>query len=240
MQGARWRNLLGPSNVALAVLSVAAIVLLVLAVQKQYAPPPSSSLGVATPAPPSVAFIGDSFTSGTRDGGLGPANYTALLGVREGWTVTNVAADGAGYVAAPLGGGPLATQVARVVATRPSLVVVAGARPDVTENPADVRAAADGLYRDLRVQLPQARIVVVGPIWPGEDAPEEMLRVRDSVRDAAAAAQLPFLDPIRDEWFLAPEDPGITPDRQHLNDTGHKGMADLVGEGLRRTGASPA
>jgi hypothetical protein len=220
-------------NVTLAVLGVVAVLLLVLAIQRQNA----LSNGAATtppPAPPSVAFVGDGFTSGSPDGGLGPANYTALLAAREGWRVTNPSVYGSGYVA----GAPLSEQVQKVVDARPHLVVVTGGRADSGQDPAAVRDAAAGLYQDLRTRLPQARVVVIGPMYPGRNAPRTMRDVRDAVRDSATAAQLPFIDPIEERWFNGRDEDGLTP-VEDLNDRGHLRLSELVDDALRQANALP-
>ncbi|RZT87914.1 lysophospholipase L1-like esterase [Pseudonocardia sediminis] len=243
----QWSLRVRPAVVALAVLSVVAVVLLVLAIQRASAPPPvSGSPPAVDGARPAVAFIGDSFTSGTVEGGLGASNYTQLLADRSGWTVTNAAADGAGYVDPAPGGTFREDQLPRVVAARPALVVVQGSRSDADRPSSEVRDAATRLYTELRQALPQARMVVIGPIRASDDVPESVEGTRDAIREAAATAQLPFLDPIEDRWFdgtdetMVGPDPVFSPERQEqLTDEGHRRMADLVGEGLRRIGAAP-
>lgn len=231
------RRYLGPGNVALAVLGVVAVVLLALALQKQDALSSASRAGAATPppAPPSVAFVGDGYTSGSPDGGQGPANYTALLAAREGWRVTNPSVDGAGYVAGP----PLGDQVPKVVDAQPSLVVVSGGRADSRQAPDAVRDAAARLYADLRARLPQATVVVIGPMWIGGDAPRRMVRVRDAIRDSATAAKLPFVDPIEERWFNGRDADGVTPDGENLTDRGHQRLSELVDDALRKANARP-
>lgn len=123
-----------------------------------------------------------------------------------------------------------------------------GSRTDADLPAADVDAAARRLYAELLQALPPARIVVIGPVWPSGDPPEAVTQTRDTVRDAATAAQLPFLDPIADGWFDGPDPDAPDPDAdqgfvgadgRHLTDEGHRRLADRVGEGLRRVGAVP-
>ncbi len=236
-EGAGVRRFLGPGNVALAVLSVVTLVLLVLAIQKQNALSSESEALAAglPPAPPSVAFVGDGYTSGSPDGGEWPANYTALLAAREGWRVTNTSVYGAGYVA----GAPLREQVPKAGDARPQLVVVSGGRADSRQDPPVVRDAAARLYQDVRTRLPQATLVVIGPMWIGGDAPRDMSDVRDAIRDSAIAAKLPFVDPIEERWFNGRDVDGLTPDGENLNDRGHQRLSELVDDALHKANALP-
>lgn len=227
-----------PSTVALAALGVLAVVLAVLAIQKQNAlangPGPAPPAGAPPPPITSVAFVADGWTSGSPEGGQGRANYTALLAAREGWRVTNPSVYGAGYVA----GRRLDTQLSKAADARPELVVVSGGRADSGEDPAEVRAAAARLYQDVRTWLPQARVVVIGPMWVNDDAPRRMAEVRDAIRDSATAARLPFVDPIEERWFNGRDADGVAPNGD-LNDRGHQRLAELVDDAVRKTNALP-
>ncbi|WP_132429737.1 SGNH/GDSL hydrolase family protein [Pseudonocardia endophytica] len=225
---------------ALTLLSIATVVMLVLAIQKQASlSSGGASAAAATPPPPppqpSVAFVADGYTSGSPSGGEGPASYTALLAAREGWRVTNPAVYGSGYVA----GAPLSDQVQKVVDARPQLVVVSGGRADSGSDPDAVRDAAGRLFQDLKTRLPQAKVVVIGPMWIGGDAPRRMAEVRDAIRDTAAEARLPFVDPIEERWFNDRDQDGLTPDGENLNDRGHQRLSELVDDALRKVNVLP-
>ncbi|RZT89008.1 GDSL-like lipase/acylhydrolase family protein [Pseudonocardia sediminis] len=185
--------------------------------------------------PLSVAFLGDGYTSGSPAGGQGPANYTALLGKQDGWRVTNESVYGSGYVA----GQALQTRLQKIVAAGPQVVVVTAGRADDVSDPAAVGAAATKLYQDLRTRLPQAKIVVIGPMWLGGDAPARMLPVRDAIQAAATKAQLPVVDPLVNRWFNGSDQDGIAPDGEILNDKGHQRLAQLVDSAVTGTGVLP-
>ncbi|MET0191412.1 MAG: SGNH/GDSL hydrolase family protein [Pseudonocardia sediminis] len=185
--------------------------------------------------PLSVAFLGDGYTSGSPAGGQGPANYTALLAKQDGWRVTNESVYGSGYVA----GQALQTRLQKVVAAGPQVVVVTAGRADDISDPAAVGAAATKLYQDLKTRLPQAKIVVIGPMWLGGDAPARMLPVRDAIQDAATKAQLPVVDPLVNRWFNGSDQDGIAPDGEILNDKGHQRLAQLVDSAVTGTGVVP-
>ncbi|WP_132430209.1 SGNH/GDSL hydrolase family protein [Pseudonocardia endophytica] len=96
-----------------------------------------------------------------------------------------------------------------------------------------------GLYQNLKAKLPQARIVVIGPMYLGDTVPANVAAVRDSIREAATTAQLPFVDPIAATWFVGSDQDGIAANELDLNDKGQQRLSQLVDEALKRTGAVP-
>lgn len=178
-----------------------------------------------------VAFIGDSFIKGTRRGGLLWANCTRLLNHQDGWRTSNHAVGGTGYVnpgtAAPFE----QQQLASAVATRPDALVVVGSMNDSWFPPEQVHAAAANLYAAFRQQRPDARLVVVGPIWPDQNPPERVTTARDAIREAAEDAGADWVDPLKQAWFTdAPR--LISGDGIHPNNAGHAMMAARLADTL--------
>jgi lysophospholipase L1-like esterase len=103
--------------------------------------------------------------------------------------------------------------------------VIFGSRYDIYAAPDAVRQAATETYGAVRNAAPDAALLVVGPTWPGDAPPPELLTTRDMVRDAAAEAGAVFIDPIEEGWFA--EDPGkfMAPDNVHPSDAGHERIA---------------
>lgn len=197
---------------------------------------PTSEAPAQPAALSTVTFFGDGYTSGSPAGGQGLANYTSLLASPDRWqVVTNESVYGSGYVADPA----LQTRLQKVVAANPQLVVVTAGRADDLSDPAAVGAAATRLYQELRTQLPRAKVVVIGPMWLGEDPEPRMLPVRDAIRGATTGAGLPFVDPIADRWFNGSDGGGIAPGGEIPNDEGHQRLAQLVDDALKRSGALP-
>lgn len=183
-----------------------------------------------------VAIIGDSFTTGTAQGGTGAANWASVVGGPRNWAITPTAVGGTGYVATVPGSQPYAAaQLGAALAAAPRLVIVEGSRNDAGTAPARVGAAATDLYRRIRGGAPQARLVVIGPVWSDGDAPAPVLAVRDAVRTAALAAGAQWIDPIADGWFARPAGL-IGADRIHPTDAGHRLMAERVDAALRTAG----
>lgn len=195
--------------------------------------------GVVVGAPTAhltVAFIGDSYTGGSDMGGNGEQNYTSIVANEMGWTTLNFAKGGTGYVKS---GGPgaqpfEAQQLDDVVAARPDIVVVVGSRNDIDETEPAITEAAEHLYASLKTRLPDTKLLVVGPIWPG-DAPQAMDRVRSAVLAAATAESVPVVDPIADRWLNDGTADLIGSDGIHPNDAGHAYLAEHMITVLERS-----
>ncbi|GAA4856526.1 hypothetical protein GCM10023201_58650 [Actinomycetospora corticicola] len=191
--------------------------------------------GTARPTTP-VAIIGDSFTTGTAQGGTGAANWASIVGGPRNWTITPTAVGGTGYVATIPGTRPYASaQLGTALAAAPRLVIVEGSRNDAGTAPARVGSEATALYREIRSRAPQARLVVIGPVWSDGNAPAPVLTVRDAVRTAALAAGAQWVDPVADGWFARPTGL-IGADRIHPTDAGHRLMAERIDAALRTAG----
>jgi lysophospholipase L1-like esterase len=189
-----------------------------------------------------VAVIGDSYTSGTDEGGLGPKSWTARawqMLAQEGMRVAaGVAAEGrAGYVVRGDHGSIFEDLTARAVRPGDSLVVLFGSRNDEGVDPALLAEMAHSTFDLARRIAPSARLLVIGPPWPTADVPDGVLQVRDVLNAEARAAGATFVDPIGDRWFVGRPDL-IGPDGVHPNDDGHAYLADriapLIGAQLSR------
>ena len=68
---------------------------------------------------------------------------------------------------------------------------------------------------------------MIGPAWPRPEVPSEVLRVRDIVRDEAAAIGATFADPLEQRWLW--DAPGlIGPDGIHPNLDGQLFLAEKI------------
>jgi lysophospholipase L1-like esterase len=182
-----------------------------------------------------VAVIGDSYTTGTDEGGLGPKSWTAVawhrLAQRGVRIAPDVAAEGrAGYGVPGDHGSIFEDLTGRAVKPDDALVVFFGSRNDEGFHPEDPQRLA-GNARDTfdlaRRLSPSARLLVIGPPWPTADVPESILQIRDVLNGAARAAGAAFVDPIGDRWFVDRPDL-IGPDGVHPNDAGHQYLADKI------------
>lgn len=179
-----------------------------------------------------VAVIGDSYTAGTDEGGLGPKSWTAVawhtLAQRGVRIAPSVQAEGrAGYGVPGDHDSIFEDLTARAVKPDDALVVFFGSRNDQGVDPALLAGRASDAFNLAHRFAPSARLLVIGPPWPTADVPEAVLQIRDVLNGAARAAGAAFVDPIGDRWFVDRPDL-IGPDGVHPNDAGHQYLADKI------------
>jgi lysophospholipase L1-like esterase len=183
---------------------------------------------VPAPEAKKVVLIGD-YTAESAVGGSGPRNWTALVGLGlqtdRPTRVVRDNADGSGYVAVGAYDQTFLDAVKVLVSGDVNAVVIFGSRFDIYSAPDAVRTAAADTYAAVKEAAPDTTLIVVGPTWPGDAPPPELLTTRDMVRDAALQAGGTFIDPIKDRWFA--DDPGnyMSPDNVHPSDAGHERIA---------------
>jgi lysophospholipase L1-like esterase len=194
----------------------------------------------AVEAPGVLGVIGDSFAAGTGLADPGAQGFPGIIAARAGWRSATTAVPGTGYVAHP--GRPLpfeAGQVERMVAARPSVLVVEGSQNDGPAAPAAVGNAADAMFARLKHELPRTRIVVLGPVASNSAQAAALSGVDAAVGAAARRAGLPYVDALASGWFTDAQAALIGADRIHPTTAGHARIADLLGADLTRLGALP-
>lgn len=189
-----------------------------------------------------IAVIGDSYTTGSDEGGRGPKAWTARAWQALAQRGIRIAADvsaegGAGYGVPGNHGSIFEDLTARAVKPQDALVVFFGSRNDQPVDPGELADRTRETFALARRFAPTARFLVIGPPWPTADVPAEVLQDRDVLNAEARAAGAAFVDPIGDRWFVDRPDL-IGPDGVHPNDAGHAYMAGkiapLVGMQLSR------
>ena len=183
-------------------------------------------------APAHIAVIGDSYTTGSTEGGNGPRSWPELawgLLAQRGLEVdADVAAEGgAGYGQPGNRGSIFEDLTARAVRGNDVLVVFFGSRNDQPVDPAAYPNFAAGTFQLARLMAPSAKFLVIGPPWPTADPPPAVLTIRDSLRRQALAAGAVFIDPIAEGWFVGRPDL-IGGDGVHPTDAGHAYMAERI------------
>jgi lysophospholipase L1-like esterase len=209
--------------------------------------PPISAApsALAIEAPKKVVVVGDSLTAGSAEGGVGPNGWTELAWRQLRIEGVDVAPEvsgrgGSGYAKHGAAGTTFVGEEARLVRPDDDVIVFFGGSNDFGEPVDDVSSAIHETLTAARATAPDAKIVVVGPIWPVkvQETPdiafvfENLLRIRDTLRDDAATIGAIFVDPIADRWFFdAPA--SIGRDNVHPTDAGHKYMYERLMPVLR-------
>lgn len=198
--------------------------------------PPSRA--AASPLAPAarqqrVAIIGDSYTSGSPQGGNGDRRWTAILTAQlreRGIDVdARVGAEGgAGYVQGGRRTGEVfADKIAVAVRPNDSLLVFFGSRNDSRASRAQMARATCDTLRNAEIAAPAARLLVIGPPWVDANPPHYILQARDILRDRTDELGGQFVDPIADGWFVDRPDL-IGTDGVHPTDAGHEYMAQKL------------
>jgi lysophospholipase L1-like esterase len=175
-----------------------------------------------------IAVYGDSYSAGGRQGGKGATGWPAIVADRLDAELRLHAAGGAGYVnGSRAADETFLDQVRAAPDPEADVVVVFGSRNDRDLPRVDIKSQATAVYAAIRSASPSAQLVVIGPAWDDDVAPDEMFLARDAVASAAAAAGALFVDPLAGEWLLdRPE--LIGGDGVHPNDAGHVYLADRI------------
>lgn len=179
-----------------------------------------------------VAVIGDSYTTGGPEGGLGEKGWTTQtwqILARQGLATTaDVGAEGgAGYGTRGNRGSLFEDLTAATVKPDDTLVVFYGSRNDQGVDPTQLSVLIYGTFALARRIAPSAQLLVIGPPWPTADVPDAMIRIRDTLKYQAELAGATFVDPIAARWFVdRPE--LIGPDGVHPTDAGHTYMAEKI------------
>ncbi|MFJ3488570.1 SGNH/GDSL hydrolase family protein [Leifsonia aquatica] len=146
------------------------------------APAPTTD-GSASPSAgraPVAAAIGDSIAIG--NGVPADDAWPLLVADEFGWTLSDFAESAAGFTAPGLNTHTFDDQVSAVIRLRPDIVIVAATRNDVFASTAGLQAVATDALHRLRVALPDAQIIGVGPVWGSGVAPAQIAVIDATVK----------------------------------------------------------
>lgn len=177
---------------------------------------------------PVAAYLGDSYTTGWSGAGTGKRGWPAIVSASFGWKTVNRAVAGTGFVNPGWTGQRIRSRVAAVLKAQPGIVFVAAGHNDNRFGSRATGKAAEAALRRLRRGLPDAVIVVIGPIWANGSPPAAIRRIRTELRRHAAAIDAVFVDPIREGWFAGSAGRFILADGIHPSDAGHRRIATRV------------
>jgi len=107
------------------------------------------------------------------------------------------------------------------------LVVLFGSRNDATVPADQLTPAVHTTLAKAKQMAPNAKFLVISPIWPDAHPSGGILQARDILRAEAAAIGATFVDPIAEAWFWDRPDL-IGADGKHPTNDGHVYMADRI------------
>lgn len=235
--------------VLLAALAGAAIVMAVIHVGVN--PAGSSSVAVQSRAtladPPSVLFVGDSFTAGAGVQKEVDA-YPALIARGARWNVHVDAPGATGFIADGVGTGNgdtsrLVDRLAENGRQFPDvdLLIIDSGRNDLSYPTEEIAAAMSEYLAQARAQWPEAKIVQILPAFltsrPYDAYPDLLGRINSSL----AAVDGTLIDPFAEGWYTGADlDSMVVPDKVHPNWLGNAHIADRLLVSLRDKGIVPA
>ncbi|WP_228973409.1 SGNH/GDSL hydrolase family protein [Streptomyces sp. DH12] len=203
---------------------------------------PSYSLWRPVTAGGRLMVLGDSITDGSSQNagqGVGTWLYRAarMLGVTDVW---DQARGGTGFITA----GAYATfgdrLSADVVAYSPDVLIIKGGYNDASGSQSAIATAAASLLSAAKAALPNAQIIVAGPISPTASPATSITNTDTTLRTEATAAGLPYVSLVTGETrtgagtVVSTQSPYVTSgnvstvigaDGVHPTDVGHLHLA---------------
>lgn len=195
-------------------------------------------------AKPTLLLVGDSFAGGTGDPGI--VTYPNVLARKKNWNVALDAQGGTGFVhrvdniAPPRV--PFIDRLDADAATyhyRLDYVLIDGGRSDLGEPLAPMLAAADEYIKKVRLDWPNAKIVVVLPSYVTKNVASDYPALADGLRASAQSVGADVIDPVAQHWYRDIDlKPLLWKDGVNLSADGNAYYADKIIENLTRMGVA--
>lgn len=160
----------------------------------------TTAKSAATPTPtetamPRLLAIGDSIMKG--HGLAADQAWPALIAARRGWTLDNLACDGAGFLA--LGDktdcdSTFAGLVEEAEKLQPRTIIVEGSSNDFGQSDDALYKTTIGQLQQLHAALPYAKIIGLSTVWNDTAVPAQLDDVNDQVRRAVLKVGGRYLD----------------------------------------------
>lgn len=224
------------AGLALLTLAVATISVLAFAGQRVGPEPVADYTPPAVPVrlvPPTVVFIGDSFTGGSDMGGRGDANWTDIASMELNWSDCSSGIGGSGWTVG-INGWTYGARIDWALRQNPSLIVFSNGINDLRGEADSIGPAATDALSYLREKDPDVPVVVVGPI-PMRDF-STLHIMNDGLRVAAETNGAVYIDAIERGWFTQEAARYIGSDSFHPTDEGHQYLAKEFALSVREAG----
>jgi lysophospholipase L1-like esterase len=192
----------------------------------------------ATARPVTSLWFGDSIVEGCCRSSSGVPTMATVAAQRLGWAPPQIAAaGGTGYTTQRvLEGVRSGTYVERIAAAVEGsyydVVVVAGGNNDDTAafDPAQFRAAVRTVLDEVRTNLPEAQLVVLGPYSPDGTGYQAQRTIE---QEEAARVGAVFVDQVAEGWMRGRRGL-LNSDGFHPNDAGHAHLGGRAAAALSR------
>ena len=159
------------------------------------APSATPATPVTAASPKKVLTIGDSIMKGY---GLTPTDaWPELISATNGWELTSLACDGAGFLApgSPDECGNTLVDVSRSAATlHPDLIIVEGSSNDFGQSNSQLLSATVTAFTMLRSEFPNAEIIGLSTVWSDTEPPAQLAAINSQVQQAVTAVGGRYLD----------------------------------------------
>jgi acyl-CoA thioesterase-1 len=156
--------------------------------------PSAAPAPVAAP-PTQVLTIGDSIMKGF---GLTPADaWPELISAANGWSLTTLACDGAGFLTpgSPDECGDNFVDVSRSAAIlHPDLIIIEGSSNDFGRPNTELLSATLSALAILRSEFPNAEIIGLSTVWSDTTPPDQLAEISSQVQQAVTAVGGHYLD----------------------------------------------
>lgn len=185
---------------------------------------------------PVAIFLGGSAAAG--DGASDAVHrWASILAEARGWEESNLARAGTGYLTDSEPGKcgqptcpNLRDALAEAVKVGPGIVVVSGGEIDQVDEADPVDAAITATYQGLRIGLPNARIIAVGPASTVSEPDARVVAIDASVQRAASAIGATYVSLLTPNVLSRSM---LSADGTVVNDAGHAAIAARIAAALR-------
>lgn len=192
---------------------------------------------------PRAILIGDSFSEGVGATDH-TTSYVQTLSWLTGWDIWALAEGGTGYLQTNGAKTAARGHISDVTGNAPELVIWALGINDSSFTPTQIQAEATSLYALVAAALPGVPQLVLGPYWGttggGPTLSSTWIGIRGAIQAAAAAAGLPFADPMGTGYLYGTGHVGATTgvgpsdflvnsaDGTHPSQEGHDALARAI------------
>jgi hypothetical protein len=198
--------------------------------------------GPGMPQSQTFAVLGDEYAQG--EGAGWAQGWVLRLGDEMCWELSKASVQpGTGFVAALQQGMTAYPQRLEGLGTgNPKVILVQGGTNDYLAPSEEITAAADTTFKALREQIPEARLIAIGPVLvPHRAEATELARVSAAIGAAAQGNGVQYIDPVAEQW-LNDENlfSGVVPNADGYIEYTRRLKADLAQAGLSSSCTSAA